>query len=111
MRRAARLLLLAGLCACTGEGTPRVNKAAVFIGVDVSGSFRKPQLYDDSLDFSAYYIYGHLNGLGGLGKMRSLFVGAIGGAFEDEPQSFHPIQDFEGKTVEQIAADLKTWFS
>ena len=43
--------------------------------------------------------------------MKALFVGEIGGRFEAEPKSFHPIQDFQGKSVEQIQADLKSWFS
>jgi len=37
-------------------------------------------------------------------------VGPIGGSRPAEPKSFHPINDFQGRSVEQIAADIRTWF-
>jgi hypothetical protein len=83
---------------------------AMFVGVDTSGSFRNSGYYDDSLTFLAHYLYGHLNNMGGLAVPRELFVGAIGGRSADEPKAFHPIHDFSGKSVEQIEADLRTWF-
>src|SRR2546425_11689349 len=38
----------------------------LFIGVDVSGSFKHD--YDNAMTFLAHYIYGHLHELGGLAK-------------------------------------------
>ena len=80
------------------------------IGLDVSGSFRATPYFDESIQFAALYIYGHLNGLGGLRPVTDLFVGTLGGERVGEPKSFHPIQDFTGKSPQQIAADLRAWF-
>jgi hypothetical protein len=108
-------LALASLAAGCGGGGGRdqANELAPFtmvIGIDASGSFRDARLYDDAVDFGATYIYAHLNSLGGLRSPTALFVGSIGGSRPGEPKSFHPINDFQGRTVEQIAADLRTWF-
>src|SRR5262249_30361950 len=54
--------------------------------------------------------YGHLHELGGLSKPRDLFVTAIGGKNDNEPKSFHPIHDFNGKSVKQIETDMRRWF-
>ncbi|MFQ5780967.1 MAG: hypothetical protein ACE5HN_09330 [Nitrospiria bacterium] len=81
-----------------------------FVGVDISGSFEDSGHYDDALTFLSYYIYGHLNNLGGLEEPRELFVGAIGGESDNEPKAFHPIHEFVGKDVEEIEADLRAWF-
>src|SRR3989454_8413709 len=62
------------------------------------------------MTFLGYYLYGHLNGLGGLSQPRELFVAAIGGKEASEPKAFHPILDFAGKDITQIEADLKRWF-
>ncbi len=96
-----------------GGGKDQANELAPFtmvIGIDASGSFRDARLYDDAVDFGATYIYAHLNSLGGLRPPTALFVGSIGGSRPGEPKSFHPINDFQGRSVEQIAADLRTWF-
>ena len=96
-----------------GGGKDQANELAPFtmvIGIDASGSFRDARLYDDAVEFGATYIYAHLNSLGGLRPPTALFVGSIGGARAGEPKSFHPINDFQGRSVEQIAADLRTWF-
>ncbi len=90
-----------------GEATPRLT---MFVGVDISGSFMKSGYYEDSLDFLAYYLYAHLNGVGGLEKPNMLFVSSIGGATPDEPKTFYPIQTFENKTVEEIRATLSKIF-
>ena len=62
------------------------------------------------MTFLAWYLYGHLNELGGLDKPREVFVGAIGGKDPNEPKAFHPIQDFAGKTIQEIEKDLRAWF-
>ncbi|MGH9749660.1 MAG: hypothetical protein ACRD6R_07035 [Candidatus Polarisedimenticolia bacterium] len=91
----------------SGERKPRVS---LFIGVDTSASFQRSGSYDDAMAFLAHYIYGHLNELGGLDKPRELFVGSIGGDNPNEPKSFHPVQDFAGKSIQEIEQDLRTWF-
>ncbi len=62
------------------------------------------------MQFAALYIVSHLQGLDTLRPPSALFVGSIGGERPDEPKSFHPINDFAGRTPDQIAADLKAWF-
>lgn len=84
--------------------------STLVIGIDVSGSFRDAGLYDDAADFAAHYIYAHLHGLDGLKVPSALFVGSVGGDRPNEPKAFHPINDFQGRTVDQIAADLRAWF-
>ncbi len=106
----------AALCAaslaagCTPAEQAKTPASTLIVGIDVSGSFRDAKLYDDAVEFAAYYIYAHLNALDGLRAPSSLFVGSVGGARPGEPKSFHPINDFTGRTVEQIAADLRSWF-
>jgi hypothetical protein len=82
----------------------------LFIGIDVSGSFQNTGNYNDALRFTAHYIYGHLNALGELERPAVLFVGSIGGEQPGEAKTFHPIHDFQGKTVDEIDADLHRWF-
>lgn len=84
--------------------------STMIIGIDVSGSFRDARLYDDAVEFAANYIYAHLNGLGGLKVPTSLFVASVGGARPGEPKPFHPINDFQNRSVSQIAADLRAWY-
>jgi len=98
------------LGACNLQPSENRPRAALFIGIDASGSFHQSGRYDDALSFLAHYIYGHLNGLDGLERPRELFVGGIGGRSTGEPKSFHPIHDFEGKEIARIEADLKEWF-
>jgi hypothetical protein len=100
---------LAALVACAPPQSAAPPKNVMVLGVDVSGSFRAAH-YKDAVDFAAYYIYGHLHGLGGLRQPTAVFVGSVGGESVDEVKSFHPIHDFEDKSVDQIRADLETWF-
>ena len=97
-------------CGRPAEQSDKPAASTLVIGIDVSGSFRDAKLYDDAVDFAAYYISAHLSGLGGLRVPTALFVGSVGGARPGEPKSFHPINDFRGRTVEQIAADIRSWF-
>lgn len=101
-------LLLMWSCVPTHEEEPRLS---LFVGVDVSGSFTRTPHFKDSLRFLSYYIYGHLNGVGGLEKPRALFVGSIGGDVPNEPKAFHPVQEFEHKSIEEIEAKLTDLFS
>jgi hypothetical protein len=93
------LAVLVGLTSCSvgGSTEKRMKRSTLFIGIDAS------------VKFIAYYIYGHLHGLGGLKEPKTLFVASIGGFSADEPKSFRPISEFEGKTLEQIEADLDKW--
>ena len=76
------VIIIAG---CTlGSGKPQPRRY-MFEGVDVSGSFMNGEYFDDSIDFLAHYIYGHLNNLGGLEVPNVLFVSSIGGARANEP--------------------------
>jgi hypothetical protein len=114
-RITASLLATAALAAvvlgCTVQaGEERKPHATLFIGVDASGSFKHSGYYDNALTFLAHYIYGHLHELGGLEKPKALFVASVGGKSVNEPKTFHPIHDFEGKDVAQIEADLRNWF-
>jgi hypothetical protein len=106
------LLGVATLSACDVAGgaesdTPRET---LFIGVDISGSFMDGGNFNDSLDFLSYYIYGHLNGVGGMERPNALFVSSIGGAREGEPKTFFPIQTFENKSVDEIHQTLVEMF-
>ena len=120
MKRVSRVLAggLAGAAllsliawGCNPQSAEHKPTLALFIGFDVSGSFRRSVYYDNAIAFAARYIYGHLHERGGLARPRELFVGEIGGSKPDEPKSFHPIHDFEGKDVAQIEAELRSWFS
>jgi hypothetical protein len=112
---AAAMLLLPASFALTGcekiggarAATPRMS---LFIGVDISGSFMNGPHFDDSIDFLAHYIYGHLQGTGEMERPASLFVSSIGGARADEPKTFYPIQTFENKSIEEIAMTLREMF-
>lgn len=111
-RQGLGAVLAAALLAAPGCAPPQLQttpRNTLVLGIDVSGSFRDRH-YDDAIDFAAYYLYGHLNALGGLRKPTAVFVGSVGGEKPGEVKSFHPIQDFEGKGVEEIARDLRTWF-
>jgi hypothetical protein len=104
---AAVLVMMGSACAPPQSAAPAKN--VMVLGIDVSGSFRARH-YDDAIDFAAYYIYGHMKGLGGLRQPSAVFVGSVGGDLAEEVKSFHPIHDFEGKDVEQIRQDLREWF-
>jgi hypothetical protein len=91
------------------DGTSQA-RLSMFIGVDISGSFVKTKYFEDSIEFLAHYIYSHLNGLGGLEKPNVLYVSSIGGAKENEPKTFYPIQTFENKSVKEISDQLHEIF-
>lgn len=101
-------LVIALQAACAPSQSEAPPRHVLIVGIDVSGSFRP--WYNDAIDFAAYYIYGRLNGLGGLRVPTTMFVTGVGGRHAGEMKPFHPIHDFEGKSVEEIAADLREWF-
>jgi hypothetical protein len=104
--------LAAALVACVpAEGNERVNpRSTIVIGLDVSGSFRQSGHFDDAVEFAAHYLYAHMNGYGNLRVPTNVFVGTLGGVRPGEAKVFHPIQDLTGKSVEEIARDLRAWF-
>ncbi len=102
--------LLLAAAACMPADVDQEPRLTLFIGIDVSGSFQNTGHYEDALRFAAHYIYGHLQGLGELEEPAVLFVGSIGGERPGETKSFHPIHDFQGKSVDEIQEDLRRWF-
>src|SRR3989475_12302780 len=92
------------------RATDRTGRDTLFVGVDTSGSFVQGGDYGNAISFLAYYIYGHLHGLGGLSQVKELFVAAIGGKEGGEPKAFHPILEFQGKDIAGIQANLRGWY-
>ncbi len=105
---AALAVGLAGGACAPGETQAKPANSTLIVGIDVSGSFKSQ--YDDAIEFASYYIYGHLHSLGGLKQPTALFVGSVGGDKPGEPKAFHPINDFQNRSREQIASDLRAWF-
>jgi hypothetical protein len=101
------VLILTGCNLSMENSKPRLS---MFIGVDISGSFKNTPYFDDSLDFLSYYIYSHMNGLGGMDIPNVLYVSSIGGAKANEPKTFYPIQSFENKSIGEIREKLKEIF-
>jgi hypothetical protein len=109
-RRVIAAVAAVACAACAPAAEPgRPASWTLVVGLDVSGSFRDAH-YDDAVEFAAHYIHAHLNGLGDLRVPTALFVGSVGGTRADEPKAFHPINDFAGRSVEEIATDLRAWF-
>ncbi len=111
------LLLAIGLgilswCSSSSAQQPQEGKRlTLFIGVDVSGSFHNTPQFKDALSFLSYYIYGHLNGVGGLQRPKALFVGSVGGETPNEPKAFFPIHEFERKSIPEIETKLTDIFT
>lgn len=105
------LILFGIILLYTGCGSSNSKpRLSMFVGVDISGSFMKQKYYDDSIEFLAYYIYSHLNGIDNLEVPNVLFVSSIGGAQVNEPKTFYPKQLFENKSVAEIHSKLKEIF-
>lgn len=96
-------------CDHTKASSKHTGKLVMFIGVDISGSFKK--LKNNSLRFLSRYIYAHLHECGEAKRVRSLFVGSIGGAKPNEPKTFYPIESFKYKSINGIEKELKKIFS
>jgi len=105
------ILLIAG-AGCDFEiPEDKGPSTVIFVGVDASGSFKNSGYYNNSIDFLAQYLHAHFVEAGGLARPKALFVGTVGGKRHGEPKTFHPIHDFDGKSVTQIRSDLKSWFT
>ena len=96
--------------ACAPSGRTAPPRSTLVVGLDISGSFRHNAAFAGAVEFAAIYIYGHLNGLGGLQRNTAIFVGELGGERPGQAKVFHPIQDLEGLSPDQIAANLRAWF-
>lgn len=103
-------ILILGFVRCDWTRQEAKARLSLFIGMDISGSFMNSGYFDDGIDFLAHYIYAHLHALGGLEKPNVLFVGSIGGAKQDEPKTFYPIQTFENKSIQEINDKLREIF-
>lgn len=88
-----------------GEG-----RDVYFVGIDVSGSFTRRSYYEDSIKFLSHYLYGHVNGIGGMAKLHSLFVSEIGGLKADERKTFFPIETFSHISISAINSKLHSLF-
>src|SRR5947199_1705718 len=108
--RVTTLVLALGVTACSPSGKAQTARSTLVIGLDISGSFRRNPSFNGAIEFAALYIYGHLNGVGGLQPNTAIFVGELGGERPGQAKVFHPIQDLSGKSPTQIAADLPAWF-
>jgi hypothetical protein len=108
-RRLAAVACVVGLAACApaNTGPPR---STLVVGLDISGSFRRNPVFDESFEFAALYIHAHVNGIGGLRPNTAVFIGELGGERPGQAKVFHPIQDLTGKSPGQIEADLRRWF-
>src|SRR6266571_859886 len=109
-RRVAALALGLSVVACSPSQRAETPRSTLVIGLDISGSFRRNASFSGAIEFASLYIYGHLNGVGGLQPNTAIFVGELGGERTGQAKVFHPIQDLSGKTPAQIASDLRTWF-
>jgi hypothetical protein len=109
-RRVAALVLALGVIGCSPSEKAEAPRSTLVIGLDISGSFRRNPSFNGSIEFASLYIYGHLNGIGGLQRNTAIFVGELGGERTGQAKVFHPIQDLSGKSPAQIAADLRAWF-
>lgn len=109
-RRVAALTLALSVVACSPSGRAGPPRSTLVVGLDISGSFRRNPNFNGAIEFAAMYIYGHLNGVGGLQPNTAIFIGELGGERPGQAKVFHPIQDLTGKSPQQIAQDLRNWF-
>ena len=101
-RALAIALLIVGTVPGASDARDRRPRESLFIGLDTSGAFYRAG-HEDALAFLAHYIYGHLNGLGGLSTPLDVFVGAISG--EDTEDAA-----LAGKTIPEIEQTLRQQF-
>jgi hypothetical protein len=94
--------LVIGAVVGESEARDRRPRESLFIGLDTSGAFYRAG-HEDALAFLAHYIYGHLNGLGGLSTPVDVFVGAISSDDAEDAA-------LAGKTIPQIEQLLRQQF-
>src|SRR5256885_10554651 len=102
--RVTALVLALGVIACSPSEKAQTARSTLVIGLDISGSFRRNPNFNGAIEFAALYIYGHLNGIGGLQTNTAIFVGELGGGGTGQAKGFNPIQDLAGNTPAQIAS-------
>ena len=98
-------LFLSG-CLKQGKTSPRL---VMFVGIDVSGSYKSTPHFNDSLRFLSRYIHLHINGK--LDQPKDLFVGTIGGKRGGKRKTFFPIESFQNKSVKGIERKLRQIFA
>src|SRR3989442_6748869 len=96
-RRVAALVLALGVIACSPSEKATTPRSTLVIGLDISGSFRRNPSFNGAIEFASLYIYGHLNGVGGLQPNTAIFVGELGGGRTRPAQVVQPIHDLSGK--------------
>src|ERR1051325_11428154 len=111
MRRRVGVLVGAlSLLACAPSEHAGPPRSTLVIGLDISGSVRRNPAFAGAIEFASIYIYGHLNGVGGLRQNTASFLRELGGAGPRQAKVFPQIQDLTGLSPEQIAANLRAWF-
>src|SRR5207249_11179846 len=106
-RRVAALALAFSVVACSPSERAGPPRSTLVIGLDISGSFRHNPSFSGAIEFAAIYIYGHLNGLGGLQPNTSIFVGELGGGRPGQARVFHRFHDLSGQSPDHIGADWR----
>lgn len=106
----ACLLLLSFSGKVLASDSAASGRMVMFVGFDISGSFKNKPYFDDSIKFAANYLYAHLKGIGKMEVPHSLFVGSIGGDKPNEPKTFYPIEAFQYKDLAGIEAKLREIF-
>ena len=101
-RATAIAALVLGVVVAEGEARDRRPRESLFIGLDTSGAFYRTG-HEEALQFLAHYLYGHLNGLGGLSTPLDVFVGTIGSDDSEDAS-------LAGKTIAQIEQTLRQRF-
>src|SRR2546426_9677571 len=91
-RRVAALALALSVVACSPSQQAETPRSTLVIGLDISGSFRRNPSFNGAIEFASLYIYGHLDGVGGLQPNTAIFVGELGGGRTRQGQGVHPIQ-------------------
>src|SRR5256884_604011 len=76
-RRVAALVLGLSALACAPSKKAEPPRSTLVIGLDISGSFRRNPSFNGAIEFASLYIYGHLNGVGGLQPNTAIFVGEL----------------------------------
>ncbi len=100
------ILIVNLFISCVEDNKKSTQKNTIFVGIDISGSFSQTASFKNGVKFLSHYIHGHLSGKGGLTRPTDLYVGGIGGASTEDPQSFFPIHDFDGRTPAEIEQKL-----